>query len=216
MQIVDRFSFARAEEILRMHHPQELAEVEAAIAAIDAESCRVKQTREHRRQGLLYSPIALNYCLLDKQLHQQGWDTPIRKQTIRHFFSSTGRVRSVALLMDGIKNRVGVESQLAKYAFLEYDVLAKMPIYQNLGLIDVGVEIVQMYRLSREMSSGVGDFERVVTNLVHRGTRAGDCPVLLLGIDVDPPGTQRPVTVRYEGERVPQLRGSQPGPVRAP
>lgn len=95
--------------------------------------------------------------------------------------------------MDGIKNGVGLESQLAKYAFLEYDVLAKMPIYESLGLISIGIEIVQVSRLRRLMSSGVGDFERLVTNLVTRGERSDDFPVLVLGIDVDPAVPRCPI-----------------------
>lgn len=114
--------------------------------------------------------------------------------------------------MDGIKNRVGLESQFGKYAFLEYDVLAKMPIYERRGLIDVGVEIAPVSRLRSEMSSGIGDFERVVTNLIHRGERSGDFPVLILGINVDTPGTVRPVGVAYDGEVEPNLRGNRPGP----
>ena len=212
MQIVDRYSFAGAERLLREQHPTELAEIEAAIAAIDGESCRVKQTRERRRVDLLYSPIAINYCLLQKQLYVSGWDSAMRRYRISHDFPATGHRRRIPLSMDGIKNRVGLESQLAKYAFLEYDVLAKMPIYHGLGLIDAGIEIVQAYRLRSLMSSGVGDFERLVTNLTHRGQKEGDFPVLVLGIDVDPPGTHRDPTVAYHGDIPPNLRGNRPGP----
>ncbi len=213
MIIVDRFSFSGAEDLLSANHPLELAEVETAIGAIDGESCRVKSSRERGREGdLLYSPIAINYCLLQKQLYLRGWNTSGRKRTIRRHFPATGENRSIPMSMDGIKNGVGLESQLAKYAFLEYDVLAKMPIYQRQGLIAIGIEIVQVSRLRRLMSSGVGDFERLVTNLVTRGERSDDFPVLVLGIDVDPLGTAVPNRVAYEGEAGSRLQGGRPGP----
>lgn len=214
MRIVDRYSLAGAEELLRLSFPRELAEVEAAIQAIDAESCRVKRTREERRTGLLYSPIAINYCLLGKQLHLQGWDNPDRKRAISHSFPATDRNRRIPLSMDGIKNRVGVENQLGKYAFLEYDVLAKMPIYHREGLIDVGIEVAIIRPMVEQMSSGVGDYERLVTNLVHRGDHSDDFPVLVLGIGPDPPGTTRSFTVRFEDELAVANAGNSPGPGR--
>ena len=213
MRIVDRFSFSDAEGLFKANHPLELAEVETAIGAIDGESCRIKLSRERGREGdLLYSPIAINYCLLQKQLYLRGWDTSERKRKISRHFPATGENRSIPMSMDGIKNGVGLESQLAKYAFLEYDVLAKMPIYQRLGLIAIGIEIVQVSRLRRLMSSGVGDFERLATNLVTRGERSDDFPVLVLGIDVDPLGTALPNSVVYEGEAGSRLQGGRPGP----
>ena len=187
--------------------------MEAAIDAIDGESCRVKSSRERGRRGdLLDSPIAINYCLLEKQLYRRGWNTPGRRRTVARYFAATGENRTIPMSMDGNKNGVGLESQLAKYAFLEYDVLAKMPIYERLGLISIGIEIVQVTRLRRLMSSGVGDFERLVTNLVTRGERSDDFPVLVLGIDVDPADTVLPNRVSYEGEVGSNLQGGLPGP----
>jgi hypothetical protein len=215
MRIADRYSFAGGEEYLEAHHQAELDEVLSAIQATDAETCRLKQTLESSRSGLLYSPRALNDCLLRQQLHQWGWRTPARNLTISRAFPQTGLLsgrRRLPLSMDGIKNRVGLEVQFGKYAFLEYDVLAKMPIYQRQGLIDVGIEVVPIFTMMRQMSTGVGDFERLVTNLSARSERAGDFPVLVLGIDADRPTMIAAPRVIYQaGEQV-GLRGSRPGP----
>lgn len=212
MRIVDRFSFAGAEDLLKSEHPDELREVEEAIAAIDGESCYVKVSYE-RGRGVLFSPIAFNHCLLHRQLHPNGWLSPERNLSISREFPATGLRRRIRLSVDGIKNFVGLECQLGKYSFLEYDVLAKMPIYQGRGLITVGIEIVPCFRLSRDMSSGVGDFERLVTNLAHRGDRPGDCPVLIIGFDIDLPDTPRPAHVVSFDASVPtKLKGNRPGP----
>ena len=44
--------------------------------------------------------------------------------------------------MDFTKENLGVEVQFGKYAFMVYNVCAKMTIFKNLGHIDSGVEIV--------------------------------------------------------------------------
>lgn len=86
--------------------------------------------------------------------------------------------------MDFIKNRVGVEVQFGKYAFMVYNVCAKMTIFHNEGVIDVGVEIVPLKELAVEMSSGVSYFEQIVWDLEHRGVSDIDIPVLVLGVMV--------------------------------
>jgi hypothetical protein len=62
--------------------------------------------------------------------------------------------------MDAIKNQWGVEVQFGKYAFMVYNVCAKMTIFHNLDLIDAGIEIMPI-RLLRieclsELSSSFG------------------------------------------------------------
>ena len=85
--------------------------------------------------------------------------------------------------MDFRKKRLGVEVQFGKYAFMVYNVCAKMTIFSNLGYIDVGVEIVPMKEFAAEMSSGVSYFEQFVWDLEQRGVADIDIPVLILGID---------------------------------
>jgi hypothetical protein len=85
--------------------------------------------------------------------------------------------------MDFVKDRLGVEVQFGKYAFMVYNVCAKMTIFSNLGHIDAGVEIVPMKTFAEDMSSGVSYFEQFVWDLQHRGEADIDIPVLVLGID---------------------------------
>src|SRR5262245_38099318 len=113
MRIVDTYSLAGAHQLLQSIYPVEMIEVEDAIAAIDGRSCFVKVSQEAGR-GILFSPIAFNNCLLTQQLHPQGWASPARNLPLRHDFPSTGISRRIPLSMDGIKNSVGVESQLGK------------------------------------------------------------------------------------------------------
>lgn len=84
--------------------------------------------------------------------------------------------------MDFIKNRIGVEVQFGKYAFMVYNVCAKMTISHNLGAIDVGVEIVPVKLFAEGMSTGVSYFEQFIWDLEQRGVADIDIPVLILGV----------------------------------
>jgi len=83
-----------------------------------------------------------------------------------------------------VKNKLGLEIQFGKYAFMIYNVAAKMTIFSKQGIIDSGVEVVPMRRLTEEMSTGVSSFEQMKTDLEYRGESDIDIPVLVFGIDV--------------------------------
>jgi hypothetical protein len=87
--------------------------------------------------------------------------------------------------MDFLKEKLGVEVQFGKYAFMVYNVCAKMTIFKNLGHINCGVEIVPVRGFTKEMSTGVAYFEQFTWDLQTRGVGDIDIPVLILGIDAD-------------------------------
>ena len=94
--------------------------------------------------------------------------------------------------MDFLKDKLGVEVQLGKYAFMVYNVCAKMTIFRNLKVINAGIEIVPVKSLADEMSTGVSYFEQIVWDLEKRGVADIDIPVLIYGIDANktPPATE--------------------------
>jgi hypothetical protein len=63
-----------------------------------------------------------------------------------------------------------------------YNVCAKMTIFNRMGLINAGVEIVPVRDFAGEMSTGVSYFEQFIWDLQHRGTADIDIPVLILGV----------------------------------
>ena len=77
-----------------------------------------------------------------------------------------------------------IEVQFGKYAFMVYNVCAKMTIFKNKGIIDTGVEIVPVKKLADQMSFGVSYFEQFAWDLNNRGVSNIDTPVYILGIDV--------------------------------
>lgn len=87
--------------------------------------------------------------------------------------------------MDAVKEKVGIEVQFGKYAFMVYNVCAKMTIFHKHGIIDHGIEIVPVKSLQRDMSTGVAFFEQFVWDLNERGVSNIDIPVLIIGIGID-------------------------------
>ena len=85
--------------------------------------------------------------------------------------------------MDFVKGRLGIEVQFGKYAFMVYNVCAKMTIFHKLGHIDHGIEIVPVKAFAEEMSSGVSYFEQFVWDLEARSIADIDIPEMILGID---------------------------------
>ena len=83
-----------------------------------------------------------------------------------------------------VTGSLGIEVQFGKYAFMVYNVCAKMTIFHKLGHIDHGIEIVPVKAFAEEMSSGVSYFEQFIWDLESRGVSNIDIPVLILGVDL--------------------------------
>lgn len=83
---------------------------------------------------------------------------------------------------DFVKERVAVEVQFAKYAFVAYDLFVKHMAFFVGDVIDVGIEIVPMKALQAEMSSGVPYYEAELYNLIRQGRSTPAVPLVMIGI----------------------------------
>jgi hypothetical protein len=65
MRIAATYSHLNGLEFLLVHHPQRWNEIQDVVAAVDADKCRTKKSRERRKAalGLLYSPIDMNNAM---------------------------------------------------------------------------------------------------------------------------------------------------------
>ena len=206
MQVEGKYPFAGGGKIVT-DYADEYQEVIAAVEAVNAIACLTKISREKSRQlealevellqddgpvdgvkprkqksrksPLIFSPPALNKELKAK-LYPLGW----AKTTKKGYGEYQVRLERAKhpRTMDGIKNKVGLEIQFAKYAFMAYDILSKTVIFKKRKLIDVSIEVVVMKSLWDEMSSGPGYFEQIVADLKARGTTSLDIPTMVLGI----------------------------------
>lgn len=187
MKVGGVYSFNGGMEAVTDSHPEELDQVLNVIASVDATLFKTKSSLEKTMSGtLLYHPRSLNrsfsqrFLELDWHTHRIFCDYPTQFYTPDYLPSSD--VKGAFREMDFVKNRLGVEVQFGKYAFMVYNVCAKMTIFHNEGVIDMGIEIVPLKRLALEMSSGVSYFEQFVWDLEHRGVSDIDIPVLILGV----------------------------------
>ncbi len=181
MHVVAEHSHRQGRKFIEREHPKELDEILAVIRDVDAERFKTKVSKEKTMRGrLLYAPKEMNKEFEGK-LGELGWKkSRINMTTEIPEISATFKGYRE---MDGAKNGLGLEIQFGKYAFMVYNILAKMTIFAKAGKIDSGVEIVGMRDLTRDMSSGVSYFEQVKTDLEYRGVADLDIPVLVLGVD---------------------------------
>lgn len=185
MEIIAAYSHKGGIEFIRAHHKEELRDIVDTISAVRAERFKTKVSKEKTMPGTeLYSPIELNKEF-KRLLSSKGW-SPVRID-VETQIPEIGEIHEGFREMDMVKNRVGLEIQFGKYAFMIYNVAAKMTIFNKQGFIDSGVEVVPMRHLTGEMSTGVSSFEQMKTDLVYRGEADIDIPVVVLGIDVKKP-----------------------------
>lgn len=228
MRIAGTYSFNKGREVVESRYADMLAEIKVVIAAIEEEDHKTKESSEKTKAGqMLYSPTSLNKAFKQHFARASGW-TPIRvksEYSVAHYEKGYLRAamnKGAFREMDFVKNKLGVEVQFGKYAFMVYNVCAKMTIFKNLGHIAAGVEIVPMKAFVEEMSSGVSYFEQFVWDLEKRGVSNIDIPVLILGITADwekSPKQTLPEQIVSSTETVVRpklaltgLRGSKPGP----
>lgn len=165
-----------------------LDEINEIIGEVDAAKCKTKKSEEKTMTGrLLYNPVTLNKAFKE-HFYQKGWESKkIQCEYPTEFYengySAEPLVGGAFREMDFLKDGVGVEVQFGKYAFMVYNVCAKMTIFHNFGFVNTGVEIVPIKNFADEMSTGVSYFEQFIWDLEKRGVSNIDIPVLILGID---------------------------------
>ena len=188
MKLAGVYSFNDGERVVATKYSDLLIEIKDCVAGIDAFQCKTKQSKEKTMPGeMLYSPVALNEQF-KKQLYARNWQSiRVKCDYPTQFYAPDYQpkmLRKGAFReMDFVKRQLGHEVQFGKYAFMVYNVAAKMTIFKNLSVIDTGIEIVPVKALAEDMSSGVSYFEQFVWDLEKRGVSNIDIPVLILGID---------------------------------
>ena len=202
MKIAATYSHLNGLEYLLVHKAALWDEIQSVIATVDATRCRSKVSREKRTTGkLLYSPIEMN-ARFKALLTQKDWkesrvsywvtrnERLIRKtlslpqQEQKAEIESAGETAIFSYNQtDFVKDRVAIEVQFGKYAFVAYDLFVKHLAFYVGDLIDVGVEILPMKSLQSQMSSGVGYYEAEFYNVVRQGRGVPAVPLVLVGIE---------------------------------
>ena len=202
MKIAEMYSHLNGREFLLVHKPGLFQEIQDVIEAVDAEKCRTKVSKERGMHGkLLYSPIDMNarFCEL---LRQKTWNesrvsywVTKNEKLIRRTLGLPAEEQKQEIEAAGeepifsynqtdfVKDRVALEVQFGKYAFVAYDLFVKHLAFYVGDQIDVGIEIMPMKSLQREMSSGVPYYEGEFYNVIRQGRGVPAVPLVLIGIE---------------------------------
>jgi len=198
---VEFYSHLNGYEWIKFHKPDLWTEINEVIASVDASLYKIKVSKEKTMRGkLLYSPVELN-AALKKRFENKHW----KSETTAYWVTSDAKLIRRTLTMgakeqkkeiedagfeairsynqtDFVKDRVAVEVQLAKYSFIAYDLFVKHLAFFVGDKIDLGIEIVPMKELQREMSSGPGYYEGELYNLIREGRGVPGVPLILIGV----------------------------------
>jgi hypothetical protein len=201
MKIANIYSHLNGHEYLLVHKPGLWKEVEKVIAGIDGESCKTKVSKEKRMKGQMkFSPKAINACFA-KALGQLGWAesrvsywVTKSERLIRQTMHKTATEQKGEIIAAGeepifsynqtdfVKDRVAVEVQLGKYAFVAYDLFVKHLAFYVRDQIDVGIEILPMKSMQKDMSSGPPYYENELYNVIRNGKGVPAVPLVMVGI----------------------------------
>lgn len=201
MRIVETYSHLNGLEYLLVHKPALWQEIKDVIAAVDCNVFKTKVSKEKTMLGkLLYSPKDMNKAVND-EFAARGWkqsktsywvthDAKLIRRTIglapaeqKEEIKATGEVPIFSYNQtDFVKDRIAVEVQFGKYSFVAYDLFVKHMAFFVGDVIDLGVEILPMKELQREMSSGPGYYEGELYNLIRQGRGIPAVPLILVGV----------------------------------
>ncbi len=201
MRIVELYSHLNGREHIIVHKAGMWSEIEDVIQDIDASKCKTKVSKEKSRTGVsLYSPIDMNKEFA-KRLEAKGWEesrtsywVTADEQLIRKTLPLPADEQRAGIIAAGkepigsynqtdfVKDRVAIEVQFGKYAFVAFDLFVKHMAFYVGNVIDVGVEILPVKELTEHMSSGVAYYERELYNVIRQGRGVPAVPLVLVGI----------------------------------
>lgn len=202
MKICETYSHLNGLEFLLVHKPSLWEEIKTVIQMLDAEACKTKVSKEKSKSGkLLYSPVAMNaafddmfkdrewkegrvayWVTKDEQLIHKTLKLPPDEQK-KEIEAAGGTPILSYNRNDFVKDRVAIEIQFGKYAFVTFDLFVKHMAFYVGGKIDVGVEILPMKSLQSQMSSGVAYYEGELYNVLRHGSGVPGVPLVLIGIE---------------------------------
>lgn len=202
MKITETYSHLNGLEFLLVHRPSLWQEIQTVVAAVDATKCRTKVSKEKTMKGkLLFSPVDMNDAF-NRLLRKESWE----ESRVSYWITKSEKLIRKTLTMpaeeqkreieaagetpifsynqtDFVKDRVAVEVQFGKYAFVAYDLFVKHLAFYVGDRIDVGIEILPMKSLQSQMSSGVAYYEGEFYNVVRQGRGVPAVPLVLIGIE---------------------------------
>jgi len=202
VNLVQYYSHLNGYEHIIVHQPGLWTEIKDVIAAVDAIACKTKVCKEKGPQfgNLLYDPGLMN-AKFKSELVARGWaesrtgyyvtadhnlirkTLPLPKAEQKAMIEAAGAEALHSFNQtDFVKNRIEIEVQFGKYFSVAYDLFVKHMAFFVGDVMDVGVEIVPMKSMQREMSSGPPYYEGELYNLLRQGRSTPAVPLVIIGI----------------------------------
>ncbi|MGB4596080.1 MAG: BglII/BstYI family type II restriction endonuclease [Anaerolineaceae bacterium] len=201
MKLIEVYSHLNGLEYLLVHKPELWNELLEVISSVDAISLRTKISKEIRMSGKpLYSPKDINKAF-KKLISEREWD----ESRVSYWVTRSEKLIRKTLLLspaeqkaeieaegeeairsynqtDFVKDRVAIEVQFGKYAFVAYDLFVKHLAFYVSDHIDVGIEILPMKSMQKDMSSGPSYYEGELYNVIRQGRGVPAVPLVIMGI----------------------------------
>lgn len=204
MKIAKKYSHLNGEEWLLVHEKETYEEILSVIAAVDAERCYTKISKEKTKLGtMLYSPTALNEEF-DRLFSNLGWQSTRYSYYVAHSIEQLEAMTHLSLEQqkqylleqgvepifsynqtDHVKRRIAIEVQFGKYSFVAYDLFVKHLAFYTGRIINVGIEILPTKAMQRKMSSGIAYYEGELHNILRHGRSNPPVPLVIMGLEAD-------------------------------
>ena len=180
MRIIYEYSHLGGSEILQVRYPEILGNIYEVIGRVIPTRSKVSRERTMRGRRL-YAPRDMN-AQFKEGFRDHGFSEARDRYTIQ-IPQSDVSIKGAYKQIDFVKDKVYVEVQFGKYAFMFYD-MAKFQYFYNDGKAEVGVEIVPAHSLHRQMSSGVSYGEQLVYDIERLKRHFPAVPVMVVLVDV--------------------------------
>lgn len=190
MRIAETYSHLYAREHVAIHQPSVWEDIERAVASVEV-GCHLGDVSARvigRKLKVAFRQLGW------RSLRQESWatsDPRLARKVVE--LSPDEQKREIEAAgeeavfsynqTDFVKERVALEVQFGKYAFVAYDLFVKHLAFYVGDQIDVGIEIMPMKSLQREMSSGVPYYEGEFYNVIRQGRGVPAVPLVLIGIE---------------------------------
>lgn len=181
MKVVYEYSHLGGSEILQVRYPKFNQQIYDVIKQV--KSAKTKISKEKTMIGrALYSPTDMNQQF--KVAFNKSGFNELRDTYTITIPNSDVQIKGAFKQIDFVKEKVLVEVQFGKYAFMFYD-MAKFQYFFNENKAEVGVEIVPSHALQSEMSSGVSYGEQLVYDIERLKRHFPAVPVKVILVDTD-------------------------------
>lgn len=180
MRIVYEYSHLGGHEILLLKKSFILEQIKEVIKTVSVGKTKISKEKNTIGKRL-YSPIEMNKFFKEEFNKRDFFEVKDRYDIVLPDYSNI--IKGSFKQVDFVKDRVFVEVQFGKYAFMFYD-MAKFQYFYNEGKADVGIEIVPCSVLQKQMSTGVSYGEQLVYDIVRLRKHFPAVPVYILLIDM--------------------------------